>query len=411
MEPHAPTAPSDLVIALKAEAARLGFELAGIAPALTPLGFPAFTEWLEKGYAGEMQYLADREEAYRHPSSVLPGVKSVLMLAMNYRSTDPVPTEEGHGRVSRYAWGEEDYHDFIRRQVKQLGAFFESQMPGQRWRAVIDTAPLLERDFARLAGLGWFGKNTMLINTKAGSWLFLAALLLDVDLPADQPFETSHCGTCTRCLDICPTDAFVEPYVLDSRRCISYLTIELRDQPVPDDLREGVGEWLFGCDLCQDVCPWNRKAPRTDEPTFQPVAGRDRVDLHELLTISSDEFKQRFHHTPMERTGWKTLLRNAAIVLGNQRSGKSLESLMTGIEHDEPLIRGACIWALSRFADSLTLDGMPQIDSTSPANVTALLQKRRSVEQNAEVIAEIDSALTILAGRSSTSHASPTGKG
>ncbi|MEX1230272.1 MAG: tRNA epoxyqueuosine(34) reductase QueG [Planctomycetaceae bacterium] len=396
MEPHAPTAPSNLAIVLKAEAARLGFELAGIAPAVTPLGFSAFADWLDRGFAGEMQYLSDREEAYRHPSSMLVGVRSVLMLAMNYRSADPSPTEEGHGRVSRYAWGQEDYHDFIRRQVKQLGSFFERQMPGQRWRAVIDTAPLLERDFARMAGLGWFGKNTMLINTRAGSWLFLAALLLDVDLPADRPFETSHCGTCTRCLDVCPTDAFVEPYVLDARRCISYLTIELREQPVPSELREGIGEWLFGCDLCQDVCPWNRKSPRTAEPTFQPVAERDQIDLHELLTISPEEFKRRFRHTPMQRTGWKTLLRNAAIVLGNRHSPKSAGILMQGVEHDEPVVRGACVWALSQLDYSNNGDARLHFDAISPANATALLQKRLSVEQNADVIAEIRSALKKL---------------
>ncbi|MFN0196027.1 MAG: tRNA epoxyqueuosine(34) reductase QueG [Planctomycetaceae bacterium] len=407
-----PLSPSDVAAALKQEAARLGFDLAGIAPAVTPLGYHEFLAWLEQGYAGRMQYLPDRREAYRHPDSVLSGVKSIMMLGMNYKSTDPVPLESGYGRVSRYAWGNEDYHDFVRRRLNELGAGFERILPGHRWRGVIDTAPLLERDFARLAGLGWFGKNTMLIDKRKGSWLFLSALLLDVELPADRPFEADHCGTCTRCLDVCPTDAFPKPYVLDARKCISYLTIELHDQPIPADLRNGIGEWLFGCDLCQDVCPWNRKAPRSAEPTFHPVDTMSRIELQELLVITAHEFKQRFRHTPFYRTGWPALLRNAAIVLGNQRRVESAYALLKVLTHAEPLVRGASAWALGELDySSGVATNFPEKPLLRVSEIVALLQKQLSVEQNGEVIEEIQRALGQLSMVSYSVRSTSAGEG
>ena len=204
----------------------------GIAPAVAPATLNGFHEWLEKGFAGEMGYLSRREEAYSHPKHVFPAVRSVVMLAANYRTAEPAPPAPLTGRVSRYAWNEGDYHKLIRERLAKLADFFTRSDPGCRTRSVIDTAPLLERDFARAAGLGWFGKNTMLINKRQGSWLFLAGLLTDVELEPDAPHETSHCGTCTRCLEACPTQAFPEPYVLDARKCIAYLTIEL-DGPIP----------------------------------------------------------------------------------------------------------------------------------------------------------------------------------
>ena len=190
------------------------------------------------------------------------------MLAANYRTTDPSPPAPLAGRVSWYAWNDADYHALLRERLAKLADFLHEQRPGCRTRGTIDTAPLLERDFARAAGLGWFGKNTMLINKRQGSWIFLAGLLTDVDLVPDEPHETSHCGTCTRCLDACPTEAFPEPYVLDARKCIAYLTIELSGA-IPADARESMGEWLFGCDICQDVCPWNKKAPLKNDAAFR----------------------------------------------------------------------------------------------------------------------------------------------
>ena len=330
---------------LKTEAHRLGFELVGIAPAVNPVGFSAFQDWLDRGFAGEMGYLERRRQAYAHPEGVLPRVRSVIMLGLNYRTEEPVEPGPVAGRVSRYAWGTTDYHTVLRQRLKQLSQFLKTRVPASQSRGIVDTAPLLERDFSRLAGLGWFGKNTLLINKRLGSWLFLAGLLTDVELEYDAPHETAHCGTCTRCLEACPTDAFDGPYVLDARKCISYLTIELRG-PIPQELRTGIGDWLFGCDVCQDICPWNRKAPVTTDPTFQPRVDLRPADAQRLLKMSAEEFDREFAETPMARPGRAGLLRNAAIVLGNSGDSAAVPVLIEALRDREPLIRGAAVWAL-----------------------------------------------------------------
>ncbi len=355
----------------------MGFALTGACPAVTPLGVTRFAEWLDAGYGGQMRYLADRREAYTHPCSVLEGVRSVLMLGMSYATTPPRPAGANEGRVSRYAWGDQDYHDLIHDRLKQLTAFLQSHAPTARARGVVDTAPLLEREFAQLAGLGWIGKNTLLLNKRAGSYFFLAALLTDVVLEYDDPHRANHCGTCTACLDACPTDAFPQPYVLDARRCISYLTIELRDS-IPAELRAGMGDWIFGCDVCQDVCPWNRRAPRTPEPAFQPRDDLDPLDLIELFDLDDAAFRARFRRTPLWRSKRRGLLRNAAIALGNRPTERAVTPLTRGLHDPEPLIRAACAWALGKHAQS--------------AAQAALLQ-RRQVEEDEEVRREIDSAL------------------
>ena len=339
--------------AIKAEARRLGFELVGIAPAVTPMGLHAFAEWLAQGHAGTMEWIPKRTAAYAHPKSVLDGVRTLVLLGTNYRTADPPPLGEGKGRVSRYAWSGSDYHDVLRSRLNDLAAFVTTQEPKARVRGVVDTAPLLERDFARLAGLGWFGKNTMLLNKQLGSWFFLSVLLTDLDLEPDAPHSASHCGTCTRCLDACPTDAFVEPYVLDARKCISYLTIEHRG-PIDVELREGMGEWLFGCDVCQDVCPWNRKAPRTSAAEFQPQEDLAALDAVELLSLSEDDFRRRFRHTPHFRAKRSGLLRNACLVLGNRREASAIPALAMALNDADPTLRGAAAWALGRFGTTET---------------------------------------------------------
>ena len=339
--------PNELTNLLKAEAERLGFSLSGACPAVTPPGVEQFREWLASGYAGQMHYLPDRADAYEQPASVLDGARSILMLAMNYRTVEPVACEAGQGRVSRYAWGN-DYHDVIRQRLNQLAELLREHVPGATARGVVDTAPLLERDFARLAGLGWIGKNTLLLNREEGSWFFLAALLTDQELTYDKPHEADHCGTCTACLDACPTDAFPDAYVLDATRCISYLTIELRE-PVPRELRAGVGDWLFGCDVCQDVCPWNGKAPQTAETEFAPIDGMNPVELAELFELDDDAFRKRFKHAPLWRSKRRGILRNAATVLGNQRDNTATAALARGLKDKEPLVRGACAWALGHI--------------------------------------------------------------
>jgi epoxyqueuosine reductase len=364
-------APS-ITAALKSEAHRLGFELAGICPAVAPTGISRFHEWLDGGFGGGMRYLADRAASYEHPRHVLDGVRSIAMLAMVYRSADPVEPRPGEGRVSRYAWGD-DYHDLIRRRLNELAEFLAGEAPGTKTRGVVDTAPLLEREFAQLAGLGWIGKNTLLLNKQLGSWFFLAALLTDLELEYDDPHDADHCGTCRACLDACPTNAFVAPYVLDARRCISYLTIELRES-IPGELRGGVGDWLFGCDVCQDVCPWNHRAPSTIEPTFQPSEGMNPVDLAALFALDDAAFRARFRHTPLWRAKRRGLLRNAAIVLGNQPDPAAIPALVGGLNDHEPLVRSACAGALRRF-------------KTSAAS--AALSARRAIETDQEVLAEI----------------------
>ncbi len=333
---------------LKQRAQELGFQSAGVCPAVAPDGLNRFAEWLASGYAGQMHYLSDRSEAYAHPRYVLDGVKSILVLAMDYRTAEPAPSVPGSGRVSRYAWGTADYHDLIRDRLHQLADFLRQQQPGARVRGVVDTAPLLEREFAQLAGLGWIGKNTLLLNKHAGSWFFLAALLTDCELRADEPHLADHCGTCRACLDACPTDAFPQPYVLDATRCISYLTIELRDA-IPASLRGDMQDWIFGCDVCQDVCPWNHRAPLSSEIVFAPAEDMNLVELAELLELDDDAFRKRFRHTPLWRSKRRGLLRNAAIALGNHPTDDALTSLVHGLRDSEPLVRGACAWALGRF--------------------------------------------------------------
>ncbi len=221
---------------LKSQARQAGFDLVGVCPAVTPAGLHHLHAWLDAGYAGQMHYLSARRDAYEHPRHILAGARSLVMLGMPYRTAEPAACQAGQGRISRYAWGGADYHDVIHGRLRQLARWLAERAPGASVRGVVNTAPLLEREFARLAGLGWIGKNTLLINREAGSWLFLAALLTDLELDFDPPHEHDYCGTCRACLDACPTRAFPQPYVLDATRCISYLTIELRDS-VPPPLR------------------------------------------------------------------------------------------------------------------------------------------------------------------------------
>lgn len=317
---------------------------------MTPQGIHHFRQWIDAGYAGEMHYLANRRDAYEHPRHVLNGARSVVMLAMPYRTAEPRPADVGDGRVSRYAWGT-DYHDLIHDRLRQLAGFVTCLAPRAAVRGVVDTAPLLEREFAQLAGLGWIGKNTLLLNTRLGSWFFLAALLTDLELEYDAPHETDHCGTCRACLDACPTQAFVAPYLLDSRRCISYLTIELRGA-VPDELRPGFNEWVFGCDVCQEVCPWNHRSPTADEPALQPAADANPLSLARLFELDDESFRHRFRHTPLWRPKRRGLLRNAALILGSQRPPEAIPALVRGLGDVEAIVRGACAWALAQFDDA-----------------------------------------------------------
>jgi epoxyqueuosine reductase len=369
--------PEQLTQSLKSEAHRLGFALSGTCPAVTPAGLHQFHDWLDRGFGGEMDYLTRRREAYAHPNSIVAGAQSILMLGFPYRSKNPNSAGSGQGLVSRYAWSGADYHDFIHDRLQSLKQHMLLVVPHATVRAVVDTAPLLEREFAALAGLGWQAKNTLLINREWGSWFYLSALITDVVLNYDQPRTTDHCGTCTACLEACPTAAFVAPRVLDANRCISYLTIEHRSA-IPKSLREPMGDWVFGCDVCQDVCPWNHKVAPSPAAEVQSHRELDPLSLVPLFFLSDEEFRARFRRTPLWRPKRRGILRNAAIVLGNQRSIASVPALVHGLRDAEPLVRGAAAWALGRIRNS--------------ESITAL-QSRLAMESDADVRAEIDDAL------------------
>jgi epoxyqueuosine reductase len=342
---------------LKQSAFDLGFSQVGICPAVPPPGLERFHEWLDRGYAGEMTYLPDRRSAYADPGSVLNGARSIVMLTLDYGSAPPQTPAPGQGQISRYAWGEEDYHDVIHGKLKALRQTAETLLPGQHCRGVVDTAPLLERDYARMAGLGWQGKNTLLLSRTGGSWFFLAALLLDIELAYDQPFAPDHCGTCTACLDACPTQAFPEPGVLDARRFISYLTIELRG-PIPTELRSGMGSWMFGCDICQEVCPWQSKSRISSESWTSPQKLSNPVDLLELFKLDDAAFRARFRKTPLWRTRRIGILRNAAIVLGNQKHEPATDTLIQAWRTEAAIVRGAAIWALGEIGTSAAIEAV-----------------------------------------------------
>jgi epoxyqueuosine reductase len=349
----------------------LGFELVGVAPATPADGFDRLRDWLDRGCAGEMAYMERTAEARKDPSSILANVRSVIMVGMSYATNEGssnagrgLPVSESSSipfpaQIARYARGP-DYHTILWRKLDQLLEWLQQQLPDCQGRSVVDTAPLLERGFARRAGLGWFGKNTMLINKRHGSYLYLGALLVDVELKTDSPHYSSHCGTCTACLDACPTQAFTAPGWLDARRCISYLTIELRT-PIPEELRARVGSWAFGCDICQEVCPWNSKV----ESEFAAV------DPLELLGLSEEGFRQRFRGTAITRTKRRGLLRNAAIVLGNVADKTALPALRQAAKDPEPLVQEAASWAIARILERCRQSNDPDIDfqvAKTPAN-------------------------------------------
>jgi epoxyqueuosine reductase len=333
---------------IRAEAYALGFDLAGVTT-LGPMATPqVFRRWLDRGHGGEMAYLERGADSRRDSRIPFPGARSAIVVALDYGGREPP------GPVARYARGR-DYHYVIGGRLRALHRRIDA-LAGRHvaGKPYVDTGPVLERELAQRAGLGWFGRNTNLINPRLGSFFLLGALFVDLDLEPDAPFATDHCGTCRRCLDACPTQAFVDAGTLDARRCISYLTIELRGA-IPAELREAMGTLIFGCDVCQDVCPWNvRFARDLSEPEFAPrgaVGEKDaRALARDILSMSETEFAGQFRGSPLKRSRLTGLKRNAAVALGNAGTAEDREVLTAALADTEPLVREHAAWALERLA-------------------------------------------------------------
>jgi epoxyqueuosine reductase len=356
--------------AIQEEARRLGFILAGVTTPDPPPHLSVFEDWLKQGRHASMAYLArDRSRARRaEPRLILPECKSVLVLAIPYSAPppesalDPNETHEennltlgtggngsSRGRVAAYAWGA-DYHLILRERLQALTAFIEREAGrpiSNRWYT--DTGPILERELAQRAGLGWIGKNTCLINPKHGSYFLLAEIFLDLDLEPDLPFTTDQCGTCTRCIEACPTECILPDRTIDAGRCISYLTIELKEDISPA-LRPLMGDWVFGCDICQMVCPWNRFAAPAGDPAFNPQEDRPRPNLIHELELTPKEFNRKFKNSPIERARRRGYLRNVAVALGNESNPDDIPALEKALKDEEPMVREHAAWAIARLS-------------------------------------------------------------
>jgi epoxyqueuosine reductase len=299
---------------IKIESRRLGFQLVGIARAEVPVPESGhLTGWLERGYQADMAWMDRTREKRSDPAQVLPGVRSIVSVAMNYQTPFTHSHDSSAGKISRYAWGD-DYHTILQEKLSQLLEWIRQRDPGAEGRVYVDTGPVMEKAWAQRAGIGWIGKHTNVITREFGSWVFLGEILLNRELEYDTP-ATDHCGTCTLCLDACPTRALVEPYVLDAGRCISFQTIENKG-PIPDAIGKDLDRWIFGCDICQDVCPWNiRFAVPTEMKEFEPREHALAPDLKEIGEMTPEEFRRRFAGSPVLRTKLSGLVRNAETVL------------------------------------------------------------------------------------------------
>jgi len=374
---------SSLTRLIHEKACELGFDLVGAIPVSRSKTIDIYNSWLKKGYAGSMAYLERHAELKEDPRRLLPETMSLLALGFNYKTVDPSEQIQNPdiGCISRYAWGD-DYHDLIRSKLSELENYLCHELnAGKISRSFVDSGPVLEREVAQRAGLGWIGKHSNLINWKKGSWFFLAELLLDVQLEADLPFTRVDCGTCTICIEACPTAAIIADRTLDARLCISYLTIELKGA-IPVELRPKMGNLIFGCDICQEVCPWNSEAPQSTEPGLRPRPENVAPQLTELMKLDQSAFSQRFRKSPIKRTKRRGFLRNVAVALGNWANVDAIPALGLGLHDEEALVRAHAAWALGRISD---LQAKTKLDE---AKIT---------EKNPEVLREIDAALGAFA--------------
>ncbi|HZP63896.1 MAG TPA: tRNA epoxyqueuosine(34) reductase QueG [Terriglobales bacterium] len=348
----------EITSSVKEAAREAGFELAGIAPVSDFPELDKFPKWIAAGHAGEMKYMEARDEGGNLKRSNLrtfaPWARSVIVCAINYNTGHPYSTDlhdSNDGWISRYAWSREDYHDSVMRRLRKVEAVLTAKLGASiETRCYVDTGPLIERIYAKYAGIGWIGKNTCVINQKSGSWLFLGVILTSLELTPDLP-APDRCGTCTHCIDACPTDALIAPYQLDSNRCISYLTIEKRGA-IPEKMREGMGRHVFGCDICQDVCPWNRKAPITNADEFQAREGLVNPALEWLAEMGDEEFRQKFRGSPIRRTKRTGLRRNAIVALGNSGNRAFLPLLDKLAADGDSIVAQHAQWAAEKIRAS-----------------------------------------------------------
>jgi epoxyqueuosine reductase len=352
---HSSTPIPDLI---QQAAFALGFSRAGIAPVEQLGGLDYFPEWIAAGYHGEMRYLESRTESGELKRSSIqtaaPWAKSVIVCAMNYNTGQHYSTEfndPARGWIARYAWGQRDYHDVILPKLRELETQIREREPDGRFWSYVDTGPIVERVLAQHAGIGWVGKNTCVINQELGSWLFLGVILTSLELAPDLP-APDRCGSCTRCLNACPTGAFLDAYKLDASKCISYLTIEKRGD-IPQDLREGMRNHLFGCDICQDVCPWNNRANRppalTTLPEFQPRPALVNPPLEEIATLGEEQFRHLFRASPVKRAKRAGIRRNALIAIGNSGDQRFVPLLNSLTDDKDPVIAEHARWALGKI--------------------------------------------------------------
>jgi epoxyqueuosine reductase len=352
----------EITAAVRLAAREAGFELAGVAGVEDTPELEYFPRWIADGHAGEMKYLEARDDQGRLKRASLahaaPWARSVVVCAINYNTAQPYSTDapdETRGWISRYAWGRRDYHESVMLRLRRVEAAVKSAagVGDLVTRCYVDTGPIVERVVAKYAGIGWIGKNTCIINQKLGSWLFLGVILtsleLDRDLEPDLP-APDRCGSCTRCIDACPTGALVAPYQLDSNKCISYLTIEKRGA-IPEELRSGMGRHIFGCDICQDVCPWNRKAPATNAAEFQPRAELVNPALEWLAEISAEEFRESFRASPVRRAKRAGMRRNAVIAMGNSGERKFLPLIEKLTADEDEVVAESAAWARRKLTE------------------------------------------------------------
>ena len=338
---------NDLKQAIKEKARQLGFHLAGVTSSEPPAYFPKFEAWLEAGMHGRMEYLSSERSRHSRadPKHILPECKSILVLGIPY----PPPASGAGAKIASYALGR-DYHDVLPDRLKSLVSYIEAKLVHPfPYKLYTDSGPILERELGQRAGLGWIGKNSCLIHPNRGSTFFMAEILLGIELEADEPFPADHCGSCTRCEDACPTQCILPDRTLDARRCISYLTIELKEE-IPTVLRPQIGNWVFGCDICQQVCPWNRFAPTAD-PAFEPLIPLPLRTSD--LRLTQQEFRTRFNHTPVKRAKRAGFLRNLSVVTGNTGDETDIP-LLEDVSHQKPFPGEHAHWAIGRIHERST---------------------------------------------------------